>query len=530
MHGLNRSRIMGILESDIQSQLHQLSCQLDQLRLTHRDASLKFQREQQVLKRVVASLSSACQGSNSQVSSYLLEIQQELEHQKDVSMLIPRLAVLEKMLKQQSRAMEKQNGYLDEQIKHSGETLQRITGLPAQLKRELRNLMSFSGVNTVSKVDQATKLLSIYERALKIITSNSRLNMGELENGWDKAQLENLANDLQHTITELDFEGESGEQLLDIRARLLLGVNTESLIELTLSTLKLVVEATKYERKSSEQFLDQLNTSLSSNLKTANQNVDQHQAYLSHRQELNTEMTSLVEHSQESVEQAQTLKQLKSEVAPLLAKMASLTERLRMTEAREQTLQDRLNYAKNQLDTVLESTQDYRRRLEDQAQRMLLDPLTKVYNRTAFNDRLELEYRRWIRSQRNLRVVLFDVDHFKTINDSYGYTAGDKALKIIARTIHKRISDTETVARFGGEEFILLIPEQSEEYTLELMKSIQRDISKLPFKFREQSIMITLTAASTSFREADSPEYVLDRLGNMLKDAKQRGKNQLNWT
>ena len=289
---------MGILESDIQSQLHQLSCQLDQLRLTHRDTSLKFQREQQVLKRVVASLSSACQGSNSQVTNYLLEIQQELEHQKDVSTLIPRLAVLERMLKQQSKTMEKQTGYLDEQIKHSGETLQRITGLPAQLKRELRNLMSFSEVHAGTKVDQATKLLSIYERALKIITSNSRLNLGELENGPDKSQLECLASDLQHTITELDFEGESGGQLLDIRAKLLLGVNAESLIELTLNTLKLVVEATKYERKSSEQFLEQLNTSPSSNLKTVHQNVDQHQTYFEHRQELNSEMTSLVERSQ----------------------------------------------------------------------------------------------------------------------------------------------------------------------------------------------------------------------------------------
>ncbi len=93
----------------------------------------------------------------------------------------------------------------------------------------------------------------------------------------------------------------------------------------------------------------------------------------------------------------------------------------------------------------------------------------------------------------------------------------------------KRIADTETVARFGGEEFIMLIPEQSEEYTLELMKHIQRDISKLPFKFREQNIMITLTAVSTSFKEADNPEYVLDRLGNMLRDAKQRGNSQVNW-
>ncbi|MDW2194425.1 diguanylate cyclase, partial [Vibrio sp. 1641] len=187
----------------------------------------------------------------------------------------------------------------------------------------------------------------------------------------------------------------------------------------------------------------------SSNLKTVHQNVDQHHTYFEHRQELNAEMNGLVELSQQSLDQAQDLAELKQEVAPLLAKMASLTERLKMTEEREQALQERLSYSKNQLEAVFETTQDYRRRLDDQTQRMLLDPLTKVYNRTAFNDRLELEYRRWIRSQQNLRVVLFDVDNFKAVNDSYGYTAGDKALKIIARAINKRVSDTETVARFG---------------------------------------------------------------------------------
>ncbi|MGR5069981.1 diguanylate cyclase [Vibrio alfacsensis] len=520
---------MGILESDIQSHLHQLSCQLDKLRLTHRDTSLKFKREQQVLKRVVAALSSACQGANSQVTSYLFEVQQELELQKDVSILIPRLAVLERMLKQQSKAMDKQSDCLNEQVKHSAATLQRAPGLPAQLKRELRNLMSCSGTHACNNVDQATKLLSIYERSLKIMTANSRLNLSELENNPDRSQLECLASDLQRTITELNFEGDSGDQLLDIRSKLLLGVNAESLIELTLNTLKLVVEATKSERKTSEQFLVQLNASLSSNLKTAHQNVDQHQNYFEHRQELNAEMNDLVGLSQKSLEQAQDLAALKQEIAPLLAQIASLSERLKMTEEREQTLQERLNYNKNQLALVFETTQEYHRRLEDQAQRMLLDPLTKVYNRAAFTDRMEHEYRRWIRSQQNLRVVMFDVDNFKAINDSYGYTAGDKALKIIARTIQKRVGKTETVARFGGEEFIILIPEQSEEYTLELMKNIQKDINALPFKFREQNIMITLTAASTAFREADTPEYVLDRLGILSKDAKQRGPNQINW-
>ncbi|MDF5554989.1 GGDEF domain-containing protein, partial [Vibrio parahaemolyticus] len=199
-------------------------------------------------------------------------------------------------------------------------------------------------VHASNKADQATKLLSIYERALKIITSNSRLHLSEFENNPDRSQLECLASDLQHTITELDFEGESGDRLLDIRAKLLLGVSAESLIELTLSTLKLVVEATKFEREASSQFLDQLNTSLASNLKTVHQNVDQHHTYFEHRQELNTEMNSLVELSQKSLNQAQDIAVVKKEITPLLEKMASLTERLKMTEEREQALQERLSY------------------------------------------------------------------------------------------------------------------------------------------------------------------------------------------
>ncbi|POF57466.1 GGDEF domain-containing protein, partial [Vibrio vulnificus] len=139
---------------------------------------------------------------------------------------------------------------------------QRVAGLPPQLKRELRSLMTFNDVNKARNVDQAVRLLNIYERALKIITSNSRINFNELSDTPDRSQLDCLSAELQHVITELDFEGESGDLLLDIRTKLLLGVSTESLLELTLQVLKLVIEGTKFERKSSEHFLEQLNGSL----------------------------------------------------------------------------------------------------------------------------------------------------------------------------------------------------------------------------------------------------------------------------
>ena len=520
---------MGILEQDIQAQLHQLKTQLDQARLNQRDTSFKFIREQKVLKRIVTSLSDACVGTNDHLDENLIALREALQKQKDVSSMIPKLAVLERMLKQKTVAMEKQNGYLDESIKHSGETLQRVTGLPAQIKRDLRNLLSFSEGNGSQKIDHAMKLLSIYERAVKIMATNSRSHFSDADSSPEKALLADLSTELQHLITELDFEGESGDLLIDIRAKLLLGVTTENLFELTLQVLKLVIEGTNLERKKSEQFIEQLNSSLSASIKTADQNSDQSQTYFEHRQSLNNELGNLVGKSQQSVEQATDIQVLKQSITPLLNEIASLSERLSHAEQKEQALIDRMSYGKTQLDSLYEVTQDYRRRLEDQAQRMLLDPLTKVYNRTAFTDRLELEYRRWIRAQHSLRVVLLDIDNFKAINDSFGYTAGDKALKIIARTMTKELSKTDTVARFSGEEFILLLPEQNDEYCHQVIQNIQTQVSRLPFKFRDQQITITLCAASTQFSQSDTPEEVLERLNRILTKAKQRGTNQLVW-
>ena len=520
---------MGVLEQDIQSQLHNLKSQLEQVRLTQRDTSFKFNREQKVLARIIATFADNYNSENPRLKAGLTELKQAIEQQNDVSSLIPKFAVLERLLKQQGLAMEQQTENLDGQIKHSGETLLRLTGLPAKIKRDLRDLLSYSGGIKHPKSEQALRLLELYERSVKIITSNPDNSLNHITNNSDKELLLRLSDELQHLITELDFEGESGDLLTDIRAKLLIGVNSHTLLELTLQTLKLVIDGTHFERKTSEQFLEQLNSSLSTNLKSSAQNVQQSQSYFEHRQEMNQELDRLVSGTRTKVNQADNLETLQQEVNPLLDQLNSLTERLKHAEEREQALIDRMDYGKNQLEALFETTQDYRRRLEDQAQRMLLDPLTKVYNRSAFNDRLELEYRRWIRSQHDLRVVMLDIDGFKAINDSFGYTAGDKALKIIARTIKKHLSDTDTIARFGGEEFILLLPEHSNNDCFSMIQSVQEQVSKLPFKFRDRNLTITLSAASTAFQGSDTPEEILERLNISLNSAKAIGSNQFIW-
>ncbi|CAH0525052.1 GGDEF domain-containing protein [Vibrio hippocampi] len=519
---------MSSSESETLEHIHLLKVQLEQLRVSQRDSSLKARREQQILKRFLACLSQAHIGSHSRIDDKLIELRRELEHKKDISSLVPNFAILERLLGQKAATMEKQQISLEEQTRRSGETLQRVTGLPAQIKRDLRNILAYeSQAQTGFKVtDNATKLLSIYDRAVKIITSNTGLNRNDHEVQSGSDILLSLNDELQNLITELDFDGEAGEQLFDIRSKLLQQQPENHILELTLQVLRLVIDATNYERNTSEQFLEQVNTSLSSSLKSNHQNLDQNQVYFEQRQITNQELKALVHTGKQSllidtpdIKRAQQV----------FTQLSSLAERLQHAEVREQALLERMTHSQNQLEALYEVTQDYRRRLEDQSKRLLQDPLTKAYNRTALFDKLELEYRRWLKSQHPLRVVLFDIDKFKAINQQFGYSAGDKALKIIAKTIASAISDTDTVARFSGEEFILILPEQSEQTSLSMVQQIQNKVSELPFKFRDQLIRITLSAASTAFSQNDTPDVVLDRLHEIMQHSQKLGSRQLAW-
>ncbi|OLQ91715.1 diguanylate cyclase [Vibrio panuliri] len=520
---------MGALEQDIQSQLHKLKSQLEQARLTQRDTSFKFKRELQVLQRVVTSLSSTCISDNPHLQSGLQELKLAIEKQKDLSSLIPKLLVLERLIKQHTVAMDSQRQQLDSQVKHAGETLLRVAGIPSKIKRDLRDLLSLCVANETPRTEQAMKLLAIYQRAIKILISNPESTNAILSSDADKELLKQLNSELQHLITELDFAGESGDLLNDVRAKLLLGVNTHTLLEETLHVLKLVIQATHFERKTSQQFLVQVNESLSGSLKSSAQITDQSESYYEQRVDHGKELTSLVTNSKNALSQAQTIEEAQTTLTPILSQIASLNERLKHAEEREKTLLERMKFNHCQLEALHETTQDYRRRLDEQAERMQQDPLTRVLNRSAFNERLEVEYRRWIRNQHSLRVVKFDIDNFKAVNDSFGYTAGDKALKIIARNIKADLSDKDTIARFTGEEFIVLMPERADPECYELVKNIQRQVSHLPFKFRDQNITITATAVSTRFKDSDTPEEVLERLRAMLREAKGIGLEQLIW-
>ncbi len=150
------------------------------------------------------------------------------------------------------------------------------------------------------------------------------------------------------------------------------------------------------------------------------------------------------------------------------------------------------------------------------------DPLTNIYNRRFFMEILEQEAERTKRNKKPFSLIMFDLDHFKNVNDHFGHTAGDKVLKKVADTVKGRIRKTDYFARWGGEEFIILLPETSLNNAANLAEELRRQISIMEL---ENIGRVTASFGVAEYRYTDTIDTVLLRVDNILYEAKNNGRN-----
>lgn len=154
------------------------------------------------------------------------------------------------------------------------------------------------------------------------------------------------------------------------------------------------------------------------------------------------------------------------------------------------------------------------------------DPLTGLPNRLAYEENVAIEISRWKRYLAPLTMVIWDIDFFKKINDTYGHKAGDKTLVIIANILSQYCRGTDFVARVGGEEFIMLIPNTDGPSTLNLANKIRSIIENTGFNSGGNRIKITLSCGISEFKTGDNSESVFERADKALYQAKEKGRNQ----
>lgn len=158
------------------------------------------------------------------------------------------------------------------------------------------------------------------------------------------------------------------------------------------------------------------------------------------------------------------------------------------------------------------------------------DSLTQIYNRRRLMEEAEKEMLKSRRNGHFISVIMIDIDHFKMINDRYGHLAGDKVLKTLAKVCKGRIRRTDIIGRFGGEEFLILLPETNKENAFKVATNIKESIANMKVILKAETISITIsigieTAIITG--ENFSVDKLINNADMALYKAKNNGRNQI---
>jgi diguanylate cyclase (GGDEF)-like protein len=156
-----------------------------------------------------------------------------------------------------------------------------------------------------------------------------------------------------------------------------------------------------------------------------------------------------------------------------------------------------------------------------------IDYLTKLYNKRALNEFLNLKEGEFKRYNRNYAIVMFDLDFFKKVNDTYGHEAGDTVLRAFGSILKKHSRDVDIVGRYGGEEFMAILSDTDKDGGVLYAQKVRKQVEKSKFLYKGKRIPITVSAGVAHRKDAISLENTIETADKNLYKAKKSGRNRV---
>lgn len=299
------------------------------------------------------------------------------------------------------------------------------------------------------------------------------------------------------------------------------------LLDSLADALERVLESIRRQKAELEAFIGQVNDQLGRFQDFVRSSEADLDSARSGRERLSTRVGDEMQSLRAHVDGAGDVDELKGRVLGSLNQIAAQLQsfreheesRLAEAEARNQRLV-------RQLDALGFEAKRLREENEERLEQLMLDPLTKVHSRFAYEKRLAEEFSRWRRHGQPLGFVIWDIDRFKAINDNYGHKVGDRLLQMVARLLARHTRQSDFLARIGGEEFVMLLPGAGAEETMGVAQKLRQVVADTGFHYRREPRPVTLSAGITEFREGDRPDDVYQRADAALYRAKEQGRNR----
>ncbi|MFZ2448135.1 MAG: diguanylate cyclase [Syntrophobacteraceae bacterium] len=434
-------------------------------------------------------------------------------------------------------------------LRRSTTTLVSLVNRSGTGKTLSKNLTAFrNAVQDGGHIDGLEKSLDQLKNSIKVIGEDEefqdtapppRENVGVLDREQPRRtgevgalQLPRLKSIFLNIIAEFDHDlGEDyAKKIARFRKGIQSGAGPDDLAAMEdelISLIQAYNRTMNEERNQITDFISEIGNSL----------IEIEQQFLhsmtqsEHSHTANSSFNHLIEsHMDEMKKSAQlstTLAEFKSLVISRLATIReALAQKRKAEELREETmhgevedLQQSLKRMKKEIDQVHEK----RKALEKE---ILIDQLTGIANRRAAKRRLKEEIQRYQRYRQFFSVLLFDIDHFKSVNDRFGHWAGDKCLKELIKRIKPMLRETDFLARWGGEEFVILFPGTEVESASGVAERLRKAIENTRFLYNRQEIAVTVSIGVTEVKSGDMTlEAIFNRTDKAMYDAKRKGRN-----
>ncbi len=510
-------------------------------------AEAAWQATETLLRQGLTRVALAAQGVDERLDRELDALRQAIRSGADVGRLERVIeGVADAVVQLDEQRSQQTAGHPQELLVHWLDSL----CLPRALRSHVKSLRhSFATADDIRQMEQPLhELAELVNSALRPETGGGGLikrlfgSQGGAKAGDRKRDREDT--DPQTVTNEGPQLGEFCIQLLDtlslpaeltgqvenLKERLADGLSEQAIapalhaIADLISTMRRQMEAENHEL---QDFLRQLTGRL--------QELDQHlagaqthhRASVDSSRELDAAVQAQVRHIESSVDQAEDPQQLKVEIQQRLETiLRHLDEHRDSDEARQQQLEKQLERLNQRVREMEKEGESLRQRLREKHEQAVRDPLTGLYNRLAYDERIVQEFARAKRYKQPLSLAVLDIDRFKRINDSYGHKAGDKALKIIADRVRNNLRETDFLARYGGEEFVIVMPETCLSDGLVAVEKLRKDVSQSQFHYQGTGVAITVSVGLAEMHEDDNPETLFQRADRALYKAKDSGRDR----
>lgn len=246
-----------------------------------------------------------------------------------------------------------------------------------------------------------------------------------------------------------------------------------------------------------------------------------------HSESLRESVRNNVYTIRDDIEQADSIKNIKQCINQrLIAIEQSMDTFLESEQTRRQRSEKHVKKLSKRIIDMKAEACKLQTRIREERYKAQIDALTGIPNRLAHDERMQQEFNRWQRYGQSLSLCVIDIDKFKNVNDSYGHKAGDKVLVTVAELCSSRIRDTDFFSRYGGEEFVLLLPGTALAQAQLLAENLRRDVDECDFHYAQEPVAITISCGLVEFREGDTTESAFKRADRALYAAKHAGRNR----